>query len=304
MLNSFASDSATARRASSSKSNKDFRKERNWTKDHSLKNRRSIYLGYLRFDFTVPLLRIYSEKVFLQVVQNWISWHNEPFSTAERSERVENFLFRATREYTEAGIEQRRLGANSPEPRRRAVPGWHVGAQKTSSYITARPWLPGLIVGPCPSEESLCCPACPPAHPFFADSRPPVSKVACLISLYLLSTCMYHTFSHITFLGCNHMNSRASVLLNSLLSEHIIRYHMCPWGRLLPGYHARFFFQRGCCCQDKEVVPVDHIRGKGLSSRRTSGSKIRLTAGFEPCPQGPAPSSFIIINYYYILFIQ
>ena len=51
---------------------------------------------------------------------------NEPFSTAERSERVENFLFRATREYTEAGIEQaivamRRLGANSPEPRKRAV---------------------------------------------------------------------------------------------------------------------------------------------------------------------------------------
>ena len=50
----------------------------------------------------------------------------EPFSTAERSERVENFLFCATREYTEAGIEQaivamRRLGANSPEPRKRAV---------------------------------------------------------------------------------------------------------------------------------------------------------------------------------------
>ena len=37
-----------------------------------------------------------------------------------------------------------------------AVIGWHVSAQKTSSYITARPWLPGLIVGPCPSEESLC----------------------------------------------------------------------------------------------------------------------------------------------------
>ena len=31
---------------------------------------------------------------------------NGSFSTAERSERVEIFLFRATREYTEAGIEQ------------------------------------------------------------------------------------------------------------------------------------------------------------------------------------------------------
>ena len=131
-----------------------------------------------------------------------------------------------------------------------------------------------------------------PPSPVFTDSRPPVSNVACLISLYLLSTCMYHTFSHITFLGYNHMNSRASVLLDSLLSEHIIRYHMCPWGRLIPGYHTRFFLQKGCCCQGKEVVPVDHIRGKGLSSHLTSGSKIRLTADFEPCPQGHAPSSF------------
>ena len=53
---------------------------------------------------------------------------NEPFSTAERSERVENFLFRAMREYTKAGIEQATVamrchGANSPEPRRRTEPG-------------------------------------------------------------------------------------------------------------------------------------------------------------------------------------
>ena len=67
---------------------------------------------------------------------------NEPFSTPERSERVENFLFRATREYTEAGIEQaivamRRLRANSPEPRKRAVREWHVSTQKTGSYNNA-----------------------------------------------------------------------------------------------------------------------------------------------------------------------
>ena len=129
------------------------------------------------------------------------------------------FSFSRNAEYTEAGIEQatvamRCFGANSPEPRRRAVPKCHAWAQKTGSYITARLWLPGLIVGPCPREESLCCPTCPPPPPFFADSRPPVSKVVCLISLYLLSTCMVHTFSHITFLGYNHMNSRASVLLD------------------------------------------------------------------------------------------
>ena len=57
------------------------------------------------------------------------------------------------------------------------------------------------------------------------------------------------------------------------------------------GWNTRFFLERGCYCQGKEVVPVDHIRGKALSSRLASGSKIRLTAGFEPCPQGPAPSS-------------
>ena len=87
------------------------------------------------------------------------------------SERVENFLFRATREYTAAGIEQatvamRCLGANSPEPRRRAVPGWHV-SRRTSSYITARPWLPRLIMGPCPSEESVCCPCVALQHHIF-----------------------------------------------------------------------------------------------------------------------------------------
>ena len=99
----------------------------------------------------------------------------------------------------------------------------------------------------------------------------------------------YNTFSLITFFGYNYMISRASVFLDS--SEHIIRFHICSCGRLLPGYDKRFFLQRACCCQGKEVAPVDHIRSKGLSSRLTTGSKIRLTAGFEPCPQGPAPSS-------------
>ena len=113
-------------------------------------------------------------------------------------------------------------------------------------------------------RRELVLSSLPTRPPLFSPSLgPPVSNVACLISLYLLSTCMYHMFSHITFLGYNHMKSRASVLLDSLLSERIIRYHMCPWGRLIPGYRTRFFLQRGCCCQGKEVVPVDHIRGKG-----------------------------------------
>ena len=81
-------------------------------------------------------------------------------------------------------------------------------------------------------RRELVLSSLPTRPPCFCWFSAPVSNVACLISnsLYLLSTCMYHTFSHITFLGYNHMNSRASVLLDSLLSEHIIRYHMCPWG--------------------------------------------------------------------------
>ena len=169
-------------------------------------------------------------------------------------------------------------------------------AQKTSSYITARPWLPGLIVGPCPSEESLCCPACPPPPPFFSPilgprslklrisfpwvCSPPVCIIRSVTSLSLATTTWtpeHPFFFQLTAIRTHHSMS--------------IRCHMCPWGRLLPGYDTRFFLQRGCCCQGKEAVPVDYIRGKGLSSRLTSGSKIRPTAGFDPCPQGPAPSS-------------
>ena len=78
---------------------------------------------------------------------------------------------------------------------------------------------------------------------------------------------MCHTFSHTTFLGYNNAHSRLCFSQLTAIRTHIIRWHMCPWRRLLPGYDTRFFLQRGCCCQGKEVVPVDHIRGKGLSSR-------------------------------------
>ena len=130
------------------------------------------------------------------------------------------------REYTEAGIQQRCLGVNSPELRRRAVPGWHVSAQKTSSYITARPWLPGLIMGPCPSEESLCCPA-PPPPPCFADSRPPVSKVACLISILVFALHLYvsHVQSHhFPWLQPHELQSIRSSLLTAIRTHHPISH--------------------------------------------------------------------------------
>ena len=115
----------------------------------------------------------------------------EPFSTAEWSERVENFLFRATREYTEAGIEQltvamRCLGANSPEPRGRAVPGLDTSAlrrEDTSALRAAEQQLYNRTAltwthrGSLSMRRELVLSRSPTPPPF-AHSRPPVSKVA------------------------------------------------------------------------------------------------------------------------------
>ena len=112
-------------------------------------------------------------------------------------------------------------------------------------------------------RRELVLSSLPTRPPLFSPSLGPQSRTLRVSFPCICSPPVCIMFSHITFLGYNHMNSRASVLLDSLLSERIIRYHMCPWGRLIPGYRTRFFLQRGCCCQGKEVVPVDHIRGKG-----------------------------------------
>ena len=115
-----------------------------------------------------------------------------------------------------------------------------------------------------------------PTRPLlFRRFSAPIFKVRILFPcIYSPTVCIIRSITSFTFLGYNHMISRTSVFLDSLLSEHSIRYHMCPWGRLLPGYRTRFFLQRGCCCQGKEVVPVDHIRGKGLSPRLPLGRKL------------------------------
>ena len=136
--------------------------------------------------------------------------------------------------------------------------------------------------------KRACAVQLAPPPSLFADFRPRASKVACLISLHLLFTCMYHTFSHTTFLGYNHMHSRASVFFSTHCCPNTSSDVTCVLGEAPSRLQHTVFLQRGCCCQGKEVVPVDHIRGKGLSY---SGLKIILIAGFEPCLQGPAPSS-------------
>ena len=116
------------------------------------------------------------------------------------------------------------LGAKSPEPRGRAVPKWHVSAQKTSSYITARPWLPGLIVGLCPSEESLCCPACSPPPPFFS----PILGPRCLklrVSFPCICSppvCIIHSVTSLSLPQPHELQTIRFSRLTAILTHHPI----------------------------------------------------------------------------------
>ena len=191
------------------------------------------------------------------IFNGWTKWKSWKFSFS-RNARIRK-----------AGIEQatiatRCLGTNSPEPRRRAVTEWHVITQKTSSYITVCTWLPGLIVGPCPSKESLCCPACPPPPPFFCRfsawslklcvsfrciCSPPVCIIRSVTLLSLATTTW--TPEHPFF--WTHCYPNTSSDITCVLG-----------GGSFPVTAHGFSSKKGCCCQGKEVVPVDHIRGKSF----------------------------------------
>ena len=138
-------------------------------------------------------------------------------------------------------------------------------------------------------RKELVLSSLPTRPPLFSPSLGPQSLTLRVSFPCICSppVCIICSVRHITFLGYNHMNSRASVLLDSLLSERIIRYHMCPRGRLIPGYLTRFFLQRGCCCQGKEVVPVDHIRGKGSVPVVPLGRKLVWQPVLSRAPKDP-----------------
>ena len=98
------------------------------------------------------------------IFNGWTKWKSWKFSFS-RNARIHGCKHRAAMPWRQQSRTEQR-----------AVIGWRVSAQTTSSYITARPWLPGLIVGPCPSEESLCCPAqLPTRPPLFSPSLGPQS---------------------------------------------------------------------------------------------------------------------------------
>ena len=226
------------------------------------------------------------------------------FNCWTKSKSSKFSFLRSTRIH-EAGIEQATVtmrchGANSPEPRRHAVLGSDTSALRTADtsamhaedqQLYNRTSLPpGLIVVPCPSEETLCCPACP-TRPLWADSRPqslklrvsfpcicspPVCIIRSVTSLSLATTTC--TPEHPFF--SNHCYPNTSSDVTCVLG-----------GGSFPVTTHGFFSRGVAAVRARRLFPADHIMGKGLISRLTSGSKIRLTTGFEPCPKGPAPSS-------------
>ena len=154
-------------------------------------------------------------------------------------------------------------------------------AQQTSSYITALPWPPGLIVGPCPSEESLCCPACPPPLFFLRLSAPGLQSCVSHFLVFALHLYVsYFQSHHFPWLQPHALQSIRFSRLTAIRTHHPMT-HVSLEEAPSQLWHT-VFLQRGCCCQGKEVVPIDHITGWGAQFPSYPWSKIRLTAGFEP----------------------
>ena len=112
-------------------------------------------------------------------------------------------------------------------------------------------------------RSELVLSSLPTRPPLFSPSLGPQSLTLCVSFPCICSppVCIIWSVTSLS-LATTTRTPEHPFFIDSLLSERIIRYHMCPWGRLIPGYLTRFFLRRGCCCQGKEVVPIDHIRGK------------------------------------------
>ena len=151
---------------------------------------------------------------------------------------------------------QNRTGAVCPNRTRQRC------AQQTSSYITALPWPPGLIMGPLSKWRDIVLSSLP-THPTpFSPILGPRS-LSCLSHFLVFSLHLYVLYVQSHHFPWLQPHALQSILFSRItaIRIHLIIWHMCPWRRLLPCYNTRFFLQRGCCCQGKEVVPVHHIGG-------------------------------------------
>ena len=146
------------------------------------------------------IMKHISRERFFGIVQHYWSLtvnkfqnENEPFSTTDRSERVEKFLFRATRE-----------SISRPEPRRCAAPGschvsaaWRAAEQQVCNLAPQRR-VP--IVGPSSNWMKLCAVQLPPPPPppTFTDSRLLVELCVTYSPVVLFTYSCHTQFHHFT----------------------------------------------------------------------------------------------------------
>ena len=220
--------------------------------------------------FLILNISLYRQKLSMGCRKAKATQGNEPFSTAERSERVENFLFRATRKYTEAGIEQETVamrcqGANSPEPHRRGVPESDTSALRaTDQQLHNRTSLTSWAHhGSFVQVKRYCAvQLAHPPHPLFADSWPPVSKL--LVSfpcIFSPPVCIIRSVTSLSLATTTCTSEHPFFSNHCYPNTSNNMTHVSLEAAPFPVTTHGFFLQRGCCCQGKEVVPVHHIGG-------------------------------------------
>ena len=156
---------------------------------------------------------------------------------------------------------QSRTGAHCPDLTRQRR------AQKTSSYITVRPWPPGLIIGPCSSERAcavqLAHPPPPPFSPILGPRSlklcvsfpcicsPPVCIIRSVTSLSSATTTCTpdHPFSRLTAIRTHHPMSHVSLREAPSRLQHMVFppeglcFFFFTTGSFLPIWHTSHRYQ-------------------------------------------------------------
>ena len=218
-----------------------------------------------------------------------LSLGNEPFSTAERSEfKIFFFAQRTnTRSRHRAGDRCHampwRQQSRTAQARGDRMTRHHAEDQQLYNrmYLTSRAHRGSLS-----KRRELVLSSLPTPFFFFADSRPrslklcvsfpcicspPVCIIRSVTSLSLATTTW--TPEHPFFSTHCYLNTSSDITC------------VLGGGSFLVTAHG--FSSKGVVAVRARRLFPSTISGVSL----TSGSKIRLTAGFEPRPQGPAPSS-------------
>ena len=129
------------------------------------------------------------------------------------------------------------------------------GKQQTSKYNTSS--LEPGFVGPFCNRKQLCsvllAKPLPPTSPIRGSllNNSCVSFSGCAHHLFVLHTQLLHLPR---VLQSTTLSRSATLLTHTLLSLAVLE-------EAFSRFWYTVFLQRGCCCQDKEVVPNDHISG-------------------------------------------